>query len=728
LQYLQTLRVSINRLTGTLPEAIDNMTSLVALDLSTNQLQGRVPAGLGDISHNLDTMHLNLNRLSCDLPSSVLDWQVPSENASFNLLDGNLFGCGKEAFSEIIILTIQGAAGLRDANEEAFEAYSCGSSVYVLPAIIAAILVVPILFGIIYMYGRGRLALQWRIALGWMVNPTTLINELDHADRQIGVLAFGVVAAATVAGSVALILSMNVAKSAYECEYVAAPTLANKRESDVSMLSIGVGAAVSLGLVLSLALWWRRLVSKYDGSKNDYGGIVAEKNGPLNLLDEDAEAWDYDAERMAESLYQTPVSSYSEGIVRALKLMVLILAIMVLTIGPNIGYVFVVLSSVLTQEQKLASEMAITFVRTAIEMLLVPSVAQKAVNLLVLNGALTFVRFRLRMTIATALSVMTNIVLPVSIVLATDPRCLYYTIKPQPAVGTEVSVLECSSYVLSVDVCDKYTTFVETSTYTPSFAYDGEVCVSAILSVYGPVFLGCIILTSTLPAGVDIFIVPWLAPWCYRNAESSRVARMGLAFLEEMTSNALPALAKAGVLPPDFSLGAAKLDYLAQQVVEQAFMQVTVTLLVALTFGIAVPAVGGACALAAFVQFMHQRHLLGQIVGLGRLEQPAVVPNLMGCTDIPGSCAIIVVVTVVLVWVCGAVDYLEPVLIGFMVSVGLIVALVACGIAAWWQRSRRKASRRKERAQSIASSDTSRGMLMESLIAEDEITEDGESN
>jgi hypothetical protein len=203
---------------------------------------------------------------------------------------------------------------------------------------------------------------------------------------------------------------------------------------------------------------------------------------------------------------------------------------------------------------------------------------------------------------------------------------------------------------------------------------------------------------------------------------------MGLAFLEEMTSNALPALAKAGVLPPDFSLGAAKLDYLAQQVVEQAFMQVTVTLLVALTFGIAVPAVGGACALAAFVQFMHQRHLLGQIVGLGRLEQPAVVPNLMGCTDIPGSCAIIVVVTVVLVWVCGAVDYLEPVLIGFMVSVGLIVALVACGIAAWWQRSRRKASRRKERAQSIASSDTSRGMLMESLIAEDEITEDGESN
>ena len=64
-----------------------------------------------------------------------------------------------------------------------------------------------------------------------------------------------------------------------------------------------------------------------------------------------------------------------------------------------------------------------------------------------------------------------------------------------------------------------------------------------------------------------------------------------------MTWNVWPSLSKAGVLNPTFYLGAAKLDYLAQRVVERAFVQVTVTLLVALTFGIAVPVVGGACVL-----------------------------------------------------------------------------------------------------------------------------------
>jgi hypothetical protein len=350
-------------------------------------------------------------------------------------------------------------------------------------------------------------------------------------------------------------------------------------------------------------------------------------------------------------------------------------------------------------------------------------VARKAVDLLVLNGALTFVRFRLRLVIATALSAISMILLPVSIVLVTDPRCFYYIIKPQPAVGTDVPYSYCSIADYA-GICTEYATSTVISTYTPSFAYDGESCVSAVLSVYGPVFLGVVLLAASLPAGMEIFTVPWLAPWCYRNAESSTAARTGLAFLRAMTWNVWPALANAGVLPPDFSLGAAKLDYLAQRVVERAFVQVMTTLLVALTFGIAVPVVGGACAVAAFVQLLHHRHVLGQIVSLGRLEQPTVVPNLMGCTDIPVSCAVVVVATVVLVWVCGIVGYLDPAVIGCMLVISLMMALAACGIAALWQRSRSKApSQHQDRAQSTASSDTSRGMLMESLLAEDEITE-----
>jgi Leucine-rich repeat (LRR) protein len=724
LRNLRTLCASNNHLTGTLPVGTGNMASLAVLDLSTNLIEGRVPAGLGDISQNLNMMQLQFNRLSCDLPASVLDWHASSADATVNLLDGNLFGCSTDA---IFVLSIQGALGLRNVNEQAFDAYSCGNSNYMLPSITVVILAVPIVVWLAVLYLRARLALQWRVIVEWMVNPTTLIYELDHADRQIRALALGMMAAATLAGSLTLELSLNVAKSSFECEYMATPTLANKDRSNVSVLSIGVGTGACIGLILGLVPWWRRLVSKWSSSANAYSGIVVEKNKLLNPLEEGAEAWNFDAERIAEASPQKSAASTLEAIVRALKLVVLILALVILTIGPNVGYVLVVLSSQLTQQQKVVSEMALIVAKTAIGMLVVPRVARNAVDLLVLNGALTFVRFCLRMTIAAALSAMTIILLPVLIVYMTDKRCLYYDFRPQPAVDTAVPISTCEYFDVTSGLCVQYATSSVISTYKPVFTHDSSgVCVSAVISVYGPVYLGVVLLAATIPAGMETIIVPWLAPRCYRNNESSTVARAGLTFLRMVTWNVWPTLRDAGLLPSDFSLGAAKLDYLARRVVERAFAQVMMTLLVALTFGIAVPVVGGACAVAGFVQLLHHRHVLGQIVGLGRLEQPAVVPNLVGCTDIPFGCAAVLVATVMLVWTWGSLNYLEPVVVGSIVFIGLCVGMVACGITAWWKSNFSKAPRYLDRAQSTAYPDMSQGMLMESLLDKDGTMEEDE--
>ena len=682
-----------------------------------------MPAALGDISPNLETMHLQLNHLSCDLPASVLGWQASSENVSSNLLDGNLFGCSTSMFLGNFALSIQGAKGLRSANEQIYDSYSCCDSIYVLPVITVAILAVPAIIWLGFLYYCGRLALPWRSALEYFITPTALINEHAHTDQHIRALALGVMSAATVASSLSLVLSTQFAKSAFECEYTAAPTLANKRESDVYVLSIGVSAAVCAGLVLGLASWWHRLVLKCSDT-NAYSGEVV-KNKPLYPLEKDSDAWNYDAERVIEATHHELAESSFEVIIRVLKLVVLFLAIVLFTIGPNVGYVLAVLSD-LTHQQKLASEMAVTLAKTAIGTLLVPRVTRKNVDLLVIDHALTFVRFRSRMVISTALSVTTMVLIPVSIVLVTDPRCFYYIFEPQAAVETDVPILSCLVSAEATGQCDVYGTSTVKSTYTPSFTYDGERCVSAVLSVYGPVFLGVALLAATLPAGMEILIVPWLAPWCYRYAVPSSVARTGLAFLRAVTWNVWPVLSDAGVLSPDFSLGVFKLDYLALRIVERAFVQVTATLIILLTFGIAVPVVGGACVVTAFVQLLHHRDVLGQIVNLGCLEQPAMVPNtlimlltfgiavpvvggacavaafvqllhhrdvlgqivllgrleqrtmvpnLMGCIDIPVSCAAVVVATVTLVWVCGSVDYLEPVLIGCMLLIGLGLAL-----------------------------------------------------
>ena len=142
------------------------------------------------------------------------------------------------------------------------------------------------------------------------------------------------------------------------------------------------------------------------------------------------------------------------------------MALVAFTIGPNMAYVLVALSQ-LPQEQKVASEVAVTVAKTAIATVLVPKVARTAVDLLVPNGALTFVRFRLRMAIAAVLSATTLVVLPVLIVLVTDTRCFYYTFKPQPPVETEVPVSFCS--IEDATGCEEYATDVYTSIYTPRF-------------------------------------------------------------------------------------------------------------------------------------------------------------------------------------------------------------------------------------------------------------------
>ena len=56
-------------------------------------LGGALPSALGDISSQLEVAKLELNRLSCDVPESVLNWDKnPNMTAKedLSLLSGNL--------------------------------------------------------------------------------------------------------------------------------------------------------------------------------------------------------------------------------------------------------------------------------------------------------------------------------------------------------------------------------------------------------------------------------------------------------------------------------------------------------------------------------------------------------------------------------------------------------------------------------------------------------------
>ena len=78
-------------------------TSPLTLPLQTpppatqNYISGTLPPALGDMSPQLEVAKLNLNRLSGDLPHSVLHWgknpNMTEDGLELDLLTGNLFSC-----------------------------------------------------------------------------------------------------------------------------------------------------------------------------------------------------------------------------------------------------------------------------------------------------------------------------------------------------------------------------------------------------------------------------------------------------------------------------------------------------------------------------------------------------------------------------------------------------------------------------------------------------------
>ncbi|MCD7447506.1 hypothetical protein HAX54_030372 [Datura stramonium] len=69
LPYLQTLDLTNNVFTGSVPESLSNLTSIQRLGLSRNLLSGSIPASLGSLS-NLEELYLDNNFLEGTIPQS----------------------------------------------------------------------------------------------------------------------------------------------------------------------------------------------------------------------------------------------------------------------------------------------------------------------------------------------------------------------------------------------------------------------------------------------------------------------------------------------------------------------------------------------------------------------------------------------------------------------------------------------------------------------------------
>ena len=704
LQFLSTLHLASNDFVGTLSTALGNLTALQSFDVGDNRLQGHLPTSLGDISKQLIFVSVQLNRFSCNLPKSIRSWVKADLFETLHILEGNLFGCNGGQFS------MSKAHGLQNANEQEFSAYNCGNVETVLSLSVVAATLVPLVF--VLLANRKRLELAWGTTLEWRVDWSLRTQDLKDAQRELRFTATGIVCVALASLIMFAILKLT-SSSVYSCEYFTAASLAGKEEQIIfgaSGFSGGVGATAALGLVVGMLPWWRRVVERCNteqprpSSRNREIPAIEgrdelvpkaaasriQREGYPDGNDSYTDPWMLDAERHAEAHTTKPWKSVCW---RGFEFAAMFLLMLILVVGPNVAYVRTALSGSLSVSSKRQSELGITVAKVIFTVLVVPQVARLAAHVLI-PQALDSTRFRVRILLATLFSALSSILAPVADVALTDRRCLMDYFVPDSPVTTLISIPYC---VLTssedANMCLQYGEDEADSTYSRPFEYSGERCVAAVITIYQAVFVASVLLSAIMPAMFEILVVPYVAPWCFR--EAGAVARAGKTLLKGMSWNAsvFAALSATGERAPWVDL-----DTIAQRVVERAVSQMLSTLLVALTFGLSSALVGVSCGVTGLIQLLHHSHVLGQVVKLGLNDTPVpTVPNLCGCFWIPGMAFVIIAATTVLFWGLASIDYMKP--LPFVLSFGSM-SLAGLVLVVTFRMSGRRANSPRDESRS----------------------------
>jgi hypothetical protein len=153
----------------------------------------------------------------------------------------------------------------------------------------------------------------------------------------------------------------------------------------------------------------------------------------------------------------------------------------------------------------------------------------------------------------------------------------------------------------------------------------------------------------------------WGGTWylCLPSRRKKRPATLAY-YIHDHSSTLSQLLLESSAAPPVLQADA---SYLARRVLERGLTQLLGTLTIALTSGLATPAVGGACAVAAAVQLVHHTNVLGQIAGFGEAAagegQATTAPgSAQGRNTIPATCAALLAGAVLAFWSCAAFDFL----------------------------------------------------------------------
>ena len=261
-------------------------------------------------------------------------------------------------------------------------------------------------------------------------------------------------------------------------------------------------------------------------------------------------------------------------------------------------------------------------------------------------------------------------------------QCFKLAWNPPSDEHNVVGIKYCSS-TSSDGRCVSYSQQDIESTYRFRFSYSGEQCVNSLMELYPSVYITSVLLSAIGPATLDLIIVPLAAPWLHLNSERNKFARSALLILRSLTFTVAPVL-NANCKTEYMSRN---LGDLTQITIERAITQSMFTLLVALTFGVAAPLVGAACALSSALQYVHHRRVISIACDLETRSLSSKRASLyIAHCEVPKNLIGVILLPVVLYLFVVSYGYADELVVAVSAISPIFVFAFVGSLLRWWQR------------------------------------------
>jgi hypothetical protein len=509
---LANLTLSNNKLTGSIPLWVQHH-SFLELDLSNNRFDGTLTSDF-NIASNQVSLELSVNRLSGNLPQSIIQSTAYSSNlSSLDVLTGNIFDCNNDDLPALDPSAGSYSCGSYELNVASYIWFVCVGIAAVITFLLATLAQLNVYFSARIVEPVVNRLKEWRQSLfdAFSNGHNNQFNQLMETQSFVMFASF-VSRIVLIFGAIIFVLGTTVYASLHSSYAI----VSNDYGYVISCAYLHGPAPVFFdGILLSMLLSILLFLSKC--FYNPLSAASRRRNGsPVNLSEEETHSW-------ISHLFEKRVFTWTAYRNYAVFL-VLNLINLVVVMAVNIAYVGSLRSST-SDTRKLMIQVSVGLFKVVWNTCFVSWSS---------DWISTFLSHRGSMQSRYIMSLVNFILAPVISTVVYSESCFYYVFND----AVEVS----SSYLLDVVFittcstgggnCIQTTSINIDSSTSTAFVYS-YACGAALIVAYTPVML-----TSSLIYGLFQQLLRILS--VYDNFFSRIVFQVSYSFMVAVSKEKVP--------------------------------------------------------------------------------------------------------------------------------------------------------------------------------------------